>query len=368
MRGPKGVPTFIRRRLGKVLKKKDEEYFALMELPRELRDMIYTLALFDNTKSKGPQKYSFGAPARVHIAEPRFTSLNPLTRRQRFIRRLLRREMTVDLFTRAKTEPTISTALSLFLTSKTVKIEAQDAFFRNAILESQSLTKREEILGIIPYSHVKRNTFICLRLSYPPAIFNNIRYLNIFCSSTDVPELEENWRIITERKLGWVDKNTIQKYNLAIKEDQGLFRLWKHNIFFAVSLPNIRKVVIDLRDCRWWSTNISRQAGMSNNPVPPRQSLPPPFSAVPLGLPSYGPNERPSFAPTVTACHAVIKIIENALWLRAQSRTFEDHYRLEVHLLVPAWATRDVQEGCSSIWGWRHGEEKMGDGKENKKL
>ena len=332
--------------------------------------MIYILALFDKTPVPA-SRASPGVPVRLYPADLDVNNTSPPStpRSLRSILRGQKHTKSVSTHATSTAEPVLKTAQALFLTSQMVRAEAQYVFFRNAIIETQSLPKREQFIGIQRLSRERESTFISLRHVFSPDLAARLRYVNLYIGSTDVPISALEHQQVTSRKLSWKDKKVMQNINLQDPEDKNLFRIWKQNITFVLSLPSIKKVTIDLRDCRWRSPDDSVRLHGTNStsihttPVlPPSMAVPPLATAAPWMAPNFqnlnaaalqGYPVIPCYSPIVSACRIVIKLTEDAIWrrlhqseaLRAKGLGTEDFCSdLEVHLLVSGWAFQEIAE------------------------
>ncbi|KAF2200253.1 hypothetical protein GQ43DRAFT_432675 [Delitschia confertaspora ATCC 74209] len=320
------VPASLRRQLGTMVRgngkpKWNREYLPLMALPRELRDLVYEYALVEDTAYL----------PRIHTAETRLPRKPEFERRQ-YTLRLRQRIKDMRGPAKPSKEPILSTMLALSLTSKAVNAEAQEMFFKNVIFETQGLTKRSETMAWEIETYLSRSTFVCIHRSLSASAFDNLRYVNLFCAQTDLATTDQETKMVTESRLTWADKRNMKKHGIVEQEDRLLYRIWKENIHFVLSLPRLRKLVVDLRDCKWHSCSVQASR------------------LIVAGLHA----ELPS-VPNLSACRTAIKLTEHAVMQRLLQEAQQNIQRpkVEVHIVVSHWAAGDVDTELDRAWRWK---------------
>lgn len=215
-----------------------------MNLPRELRDMVYYLTLVPRPGHLTHIRYANTTPERQHFnAKPvKERSLPELTM--------------VETLTNKSLERLPNVSLVLLLVSKRVKLEAEEVFYRHSRIALR-IRYCQTNYGIFVWKTGCRYSFIHVKQYFCPSVFSNIRHLSMDCAISDSPITTADQALVG-RPSSNPDPEITRTLCLGDSPgyfDTWLYCTWKQKIDFVTAMPALREINVCMCDCRWRDSN-----------------------------------------------------------------------------------------------------------------
>ncbi|OCL03860.1 hypothetical protein AOQ84DRAFT_381195 [Glonium stellatum] len=216
-----------------------------MDLPRELRDMVYRFALVPRPGHLTRIRYADAASQRPHLND------EPIEGGQ-FPEPVRAHETPTNQFPGSS----LDAALNLFLTSKRVKVEAEEIFYRHSSFTMRIRTYQTNY-GIFVWRTGCEYSFIHVKQYFSPSVLSNIRHLSMACAVSDSPIITTDQASVG--RPGGNPASGISK-TLCLGKSPGsfdtwLYCTWKQKIDFVTTMPALREINVCMCDCRWRDSN-----------------------------------------------------------------------------------------------------------------
>ena len=216
-----------------------------MDLPRELRDMVYYLTLVPRPGHLTHIRYADATPERQHFnAEP--VKERPLPELTRM----------VEILANKSLERLPDVSLILLLVSKRVKLEAEEVFYRHSRIALR-IRCYQTNYGIFVWKTGCGYSFIHVKQYFCPSVFSNICHLSMDCAVSDSPITTADQALVG-RPGSNPDPEITRTLCLGKSPgyfDTWLYCTWKQKIDFVTAMPALRETNVCMCDCRWRDSN-----------------------------------------------------------------------------------------------------------------